>query len=500
MTAFGQLRALVGLRWQMVRSRRVRFGLVGLLIALALLIIGAALASRFLADHLITNALVVTPTAFAGFALLALLAPLAAGGGNELFPADQLVGYPIRPGAIFLASVGVTPLNLAWLSQLLVLTALTGAVTKNPVLVPLALVTTYAYVALVTVIGQSLAWAVIGIRQSRRGRLAVWLGAAAATLVTVLVVRMGYTTRVLDRLPTTAVLITVLQGGAGAYRNWARGFAELLVATAGLSWVGMRICRWALRRPGTGRRSGDRPVRRRGPSPTAFRALLSTDRASVWRTPSLRRGALVLMLLPAIAAASLGVSWESLVLVPGLVAAGTGLLFGVNAFCLDASGAIWLASLPHRPILASVAKAWVIVETCLLAILAVVLAGAVRAKVPPTAAEMVALAVATVCCTAWVTATCMKLSVTHPHRADLRGTRDTPAPPGSMAMYSARLAVSTTVIGLLVSTGAYAGSTVLSGLVGLPVLLFAARSLLRTLRSYESPAIRARVVQTVAAG
>lgn len=500
MTAWTQLRSLVGMRWRMVRSARARGGLLALLGCLLLALAGAAVASRLIPAHLHSNALLLTPTVFAGFAVLAVVAPLAAGGGNELFPADQLVAYPVRPTTAFLASLAVAPLNLAWLSQVLVLTGLTAAATKSPAGIALALVTTYAYVAMVTVLGQTLAWAVIGIRQSRSGRWVVWLTVTGLAVAAVLVVRLGYTTRVLDRLPTTAVVVTVLQGGTSAYLSWARGFVELLGVTALMLSLGSRVCGWALRRPGTGERRADRPVRRRKPPAGAFRALLSIDRASVWRTASLRRGALVLMLLPATAAVALGVSWDSLVLLPGLVAAGTGLLFGVNAFCLDASGGVWLASLPHRPVLAAVSKAWVLAETCLLSSGAIVLAGALRAKVPPTAAQVTALAVVTVCCTMWVVSTCMKASVRNPHRADLRGSRDTPAPPGSMAVYSARLAVSTTLIGMLVTATAYTGAWQLPLLFGLPLLLLSVRSLVRTVSEYSSPAIRFRVVQTVASG
>jgi len=38
----------------------------------------------------------------------------------------------------------------------------------------------------------------------------------------------------------------------------------------------------------------------------------------------------------------------------------------------------------------------------------------------------------------------LRLSVERPHRAELRGRRDTPAPPGTMAVYSVRMAMQTT--------------------------------------------------------
>jgi hypothetical protein len=328
----------------------------------------------------------------------------------------------------------------------------------------------------------------------------MWVLLAGIGLATVLVVRLGHTIAVLDRLPTTAVVLTVLHGADGAYVSWAEGGGLLLLGMAAAGFLGVRVCDWALRRPGRGIRHDDRAVRRRPVPRSAFRSLLATDRRSVWRTASLRRGALVLILLPAAAAAGLGVSWESLVLLPGLVAAGGALLFGVNAFCLDASGAPWLASLPHRPALAAWSKAWVIVETTVLAVLAVVVAGALRARMAPTAAQLAALATTMVCCPLWVCATCMKLSLARPHRADLRGARDTPAPPGSMALYSVRLATSTTLIGMLLSIGSYTRVWQLPVLLGLPITLLAVRSVILSVKRYERPAIRSRIVQTVAAG
>ena len=61
-------------------------------------------------------------------ALLAVLAPLVAGGGNELFPTEQLAAYPITARTQYLASLVLTPLNLAWTTQLVALVGLTAYV------------------------------------------------------------------------------------------------------------------------------------------------------------------------------------------------------------------------------------------------------------------------------------------------------------------------------------------------------------------------------------
>ena len=108
----------------------------------------------------------------------------------------------------------------------------------------------------------------------------------------------------------------------------------------------VRLVAAAVRVPAAARAAARR---RRPPAGRALAELVAVDRASVWRAPALRRGAVVLALLPGLLAAGAQLPWSSLVVLPGLVAAAAGLLFGVNAFCLDGPGAVWLASLPHPP-------------------------------------------------------------------------------------------------------------------------------------------------------
>ena len=99
-----------------------------------------------------------------------------------------------------------------------------------------------------------------------------------------------------------------------------------------------------------------------------------------------------------------------------------------------------------------------------------------------------------------VVATCMRLSVTRPHRADLRGARDTPAPPGAMALYSVRLASTTTLLGLLFSAATYSSLWEPPVLLTLLLLLWSLASWSGTRRRWRSPEVRAHVVTTVAAG
>src|SRR5690348_3409766 len=125
----GQLRALVGLRWRMVRSRRARNGLLVLLGVFPLLFAqGVVIGQLIPPSRQLLHILFLTPTFFLVFAALAVVAPLVVGGGNELFPDGQLVAYPIRPQTMFAGSILLAPLNLAWVTQVLALGTVTGAV------------------------------------------------------------------------------------------------------------------------------------------------------------------------------------------------------------------------------------------------------------------------------------------------------------------------------------------------------------------------------------
>jgi hypothetical protein len=497
-----QLGALVALRWRMIRTARVRRGLIVLMVALPVMAVLAVAVGRQLPVDRAFGVALVTPSLFLSAAALAIITPLAAGGGNQLYPADQLVAYPIRPQTVFSASLLLAPLNVVWLVQILALLAVTGLITGGGPRLVLSVATTLAYVAVVTVAGEALAWWVVGVRHSRAGRRLVW-GIGAVLLVSALwVLATGFTSEVLDASPTKWVVILLLIGQNGNVALWAAGFAALASAGLVAGWCGARACAWALRRTGdAGAHPEARPVRRRAPRRTAFAELTAVDRASVWRSIPLRRGVIVLGLLPGLVAAVARVDWSTIVLLPALVAAGAGLLFGVNAFCLDASGAMWLSSLPHEPRLAFFAKARVLAEVCAGAVVLAVIAAALRAPQAPTLTELAAVAGSAVACTASVVATCLHLSIRRPHRADLRGARDTPAPPGSMAVYSARLAGVTTLTAVLLSLTSFADPWPwLPLLVAVPLTCRALLALLRTAREWDDPQVRARVVMSVVSG
>jgi hypothetical protein len=127
-------------------------------------------------------------------------------------------------------------------------------------------------------------------------------------------------------------------------------------------------------------------------------------------------------------------------------------------------------------------------------------AGVTRAGRAPTAAEAVAVAGCALVSVSRVVATCMRLSLERPHRADLRGPRDTPAPPGAMAGYSVRLAVSTTFVAVLFSGASQLDDWRLPAALVVPFLLLSARRLVGSSHSWLDPGLRARVVATVSSG
>jgi hypothetical protein len=495
-----QVRALVSLRWRMIRTRRTRRGLLALVAAALTLIAVAVVGATTLPQESAFNAALLTPTAFLVFALSAVVSPLAAGGGYDLFPAEQLEVYPVRPSTSFVVTLLMAPLNVAWAVQLAGLLVLTAYVVGAQPGLAAALAFTLVYVAAMTVTGQSLAWIVVGARRRRAGRLILLALVVTTTAAAALTLRSGWQP-VLDRAPTRHLVIAMLAGGTRQYVVWGKGLALLVVLTVVATVVGARATAWALRRPPTTTaRAWSGAVPRRSPRRDVGAELRAVDRASVWRAPALRRGALVIALMPAAVGIVARFNWEQIALTTGLVSAGAGLLFGVNIFCLDGSGAVWLASHPHDPRLVFRAKARVLVETCLVSATIAAVASGLRAQAAPKPAELAAVVAAGICCTALVVGTCLRLSVERPHRADLRGPRDTPAPPGTMAVYSTRLAVMTTFAALAVATMAELDRWWLPLAMGAAIAVLGVSAYLRTLTLFVDETTRSRVALTVSAG
>ncbi|MDP9183131.1 MAG: hypothetical protein M3P04_10200, partial [Actinomycetota bacterium] len=238
-----QLRALVGLRWRMVRSPRARRGLISLLALIGLLAVqGVYVGQHLPPGNRLFDLLLLAPTMFLVFTGLTVVAPLVAGGGNELFPEEQLVAYPIQPRTIFTGSVLVAPLNLAWVTQLLVLVTVTAAVAERRAGMLLALVTTAAFVVMSTVVGQALAWSVIGLRQRAAGRTATRVVGVGLLLAVLAVMATGSITTILDRSPTTSVVIGAIAGSNGQYERWGITTLALLGLAYAGAQLGARAC------------------------------------------------------------------------------------------------------------------------------------------------------------------------------------------------------------------------------------------------------------------
>ena len=238
----------------------------------------------------------VTPTLFLAFAVLAVIAPLAAGGGNELFPPEQLAAYPVRPSTVFAGSLLLAPLNLAWIVQVIILLASSSLLIRNNVVgMMAALFTSLAYIALITTLGQALGWAVMGVRQSRRGRVLVWIAATVTVLTFLVLWRADVLVKLLDASRTRWVIVTGLAESNQDISRWVSGTALMLLLFIAAIPLGARIVGWVQRRPGdSGVQRDARAYRHRSSHMSALAQLRMVDRASVWRSSSLRRGVLVL--------------------------------------------------------------------------------------------------------------------------------------------------------------------------------------------------------------
>ena len=211
----------------------------------------------------------------------------------------------------------------------------------------------------------------------------------------------------------------------------------------------------------------------------------------------MRRGLLVLAVGPGLVSFAGALPWPQMTILPGLVASGGALLFGVNAWCLEGRGVLWRESLPVGPGTVFAARVWVLTEFLFVASGATLLLASLRAGAP-TAAEATALVCTWVVVMLQVVSVSMSWSSRQPFAVDLRSARATPAPPLVMVGYSTRLALSTTLTSLVFSLLARAPLAELSVLVALPFLAWSAVRLLRARDAWGDPPTRARVVMTVA--
>ncbi|MGI8524425.1 MAG: hypothetical protein ACR2K3_14120 [Nocardioides sp.] len=471
---------------------------VGLTLAAAVVpaLVPGAVAGPGAAHRHAFDLLLLLPTAMAGFLLLAVVSAVASGGGRELFARDQAVAYPVSPTTDHLGALLLSPLNIAWLIQAWTLLGTTSFVLGPSLdLVPGELAMLLWLVA-ATTIAQVVAWSMEAVRRRPRGVIATRTLVGAVALVAAWLQLSGHLTSALDRVPTVW-LVTGLIDGFGW--TWAGRIAVLVTLVLGTVVLGAIPAHAGARL--ASRDESKLETRHYPPARlprSVFGMLVRIDRGSVWRAVPMRRGLAVLSIGPGVIAFAGNLPWTTMTVLPGLVASGGALLFGVNAWCLDGRGTLMRESLPVSPDAVFGARAYVLAE-CLagVSLLTMLLAG-LRAGLP-SAAELTALLCTMVVVTLQVVGASLRWSDRRPFPVDLRSARATPAPPIVMVGYSARLATSTTLTGLVFSGLAHLPAWQLPVLVALPFIGWSGIRLLHTRDRWVEPANRARIVTSVSA-
>lgn len=476
--------------------RRVRIvGTVVLLLTFAAVLGPAYLGGEYPRQRA-GQVLALLPSACLGFLVLATFTAIASAGGREVVPKDQLVAYPVSTTTDHLGALILAPLNIAWVLQSWTLLG-TTAYALGPGRVWAYEIPVLLWILAATATAQVIGWLAEGVRRGPHGilvfRVIVVVFAVAAGLV-ILTDRLA---PLLDHSPTRWVLLTVLDAQSSHWVSWVVGV--LVIALLGFAAVALGTvpARWALHRPMREElrlESGRYPAKASARSDLAM--MLRIDRGSVWRSVPLRRGLAVLALMPGAVALAGALEWQMITILPGLVASGGALLFGVNTWCLDGRGGLWRDSLPVSPRVAFLSRVLVLLEV-LLCSAAVTLAMAALRAGRPTMPEVVAVICSTLVVSVQVVSAGMRWSVARPFAVDLRSARATPAPPVVMAGYSARLAMTTTVTGMVFSGLAQVSDVRYALVVTVLLLLWSAWRLENAAQRWEEPVLRSHVIATV---
>jgi hypothetical protein len=479
--------------------RRLRLaGVVVLLLTLAA-VIGPAYLGGEAPRHRSGQLLALLPSLCLGFLVLAIFTAVASAGGREIVPRDQAVSFPVSSTTDHLGALLLAPLNIAWIAQTWTLLGLTSYA-LGPRGVWVYMLPVLLWVLTATALAQVVGWIAEGVRRGPHG-IAVF-----RTVVLLLAIGAGALvvtdrlTPLLDRSPTTRILLMVLDGQGGRWEPWGIGVATIVVIGCGAAVLGALPAHWALNRPMREElrlESGRHPARPSAGSD--FMMMLRIDRGAVWRSVPLRRGLMVLALMPGGVALAGNLEWQMLTILPGLVASGCALLFGVNTWCLDGRGALWRDSLPVSPRVAFVARGVVLLEVLLCSAALTLALAALRAG-QPTAAEVTAVICSTLVVSMQVVSASMRWSIARPFSVDLRSARATPAPPVVMAGYSARLALGTTVTGLVFSGFAQLDDARYAVVAAVVLLICSSWRLERGAQRWDDPVTRSRVISVVAGG
>jgi hypothetical protein len=442
------------------------------------------------------SVLTLLPVAFAGFLAVAVVSAVVSGGGRELLPRDQATPYPISPTTDHLGALLLAPVNTAWLLQAWLLLGSAAYGMGAHWELATAQVVVLLWLGVATSIAQVVAWTMEAVRRCRHGIVVIRTLSVALLATAVWLHVQGQLIPVLDRVPTVWLVVGGLDGFTW---RWALTVLVEVLLVVAATLLGVVPANLAARRSARDELRVESEIRAARPNPRAdLLALVRTDRSSVWRTVPMRRGLFVLAIGPGLVAVAGDLPWHAMTILPGLVASGGALLFGVNAWCLDGRGGLWRESLPVSPQTVFTARAIVLFEFLLIASLITIVLASLRAGVP-SAPELAALLATLVVVTVQVAAAGLRWSARRPFAVDLRSARATPAPPVVMVAYSTRLAVSTTLTSLVFSGLARTPSWEISVVMAVPFLAWSTARLLRTAREWTDPVQRARVVVSVAA-
>ncbi len=497
--AFAETRELIAFRARCVR----RPGAAGRFLAVLLgLTVAVALAPAWVpgagGDDKAFGVLLVLPSMLAGFLALAVVSAVASGGGRELLARDHAVAFPVSPTTDHLGALVMAPLNIAWILQAWTLLA-AGAYAMGPGGLPYLLPATLLWIVAATALAQVVAWTSETVRRGQHGAWIVRGVTTAALAGAVWLQLSGRLTDFFDSLPTKYLVVSAASMMDGITWTWPVVLVAEVVLIVVAVLGGIVPAHAASKRVPRDELRIESGVHTSRPTPRSdFAMLLRIDRGSIWRSIPMRRGLIVLAIGPGAIAMAGGLEWTQITVLPGLVASGGALLFGVNAWCLDGRGTLWRESLPVDPSAVFVARSFVLAEWLALGAVVTVVLASLRAGMPTTA-EVTAIACTVVVVCVQVVAAAMGWAGRRPFSVDMRSARATPAPPLVMVGYSTRLAISTTLTGLVFSALALVPDWRISVLIAVPFLAWSGFRLERARRRWLDAPERAHVVLTVAA-
>ena len=380
------------------RARRVRRGATHRWVMLAMLAgtLLVAVVPAFLPGagdgKRALSVLTLLPVAFAAFLAVAVISAVVSGGGRELLPRDQAAPYPISPTTDHLGALLLAPVNTAWLLQAWLLLG-SAAYGVGGGVGPRARPGGGPAVAAgrdVDRPGRGLDHGGGPAAPTRhRGDADAVGGAAGGRACGSTLQRPAHSAAGPhpDRL-----------GGGRRRRRLLPGAGALTIAVEVAVAVAAIVPRGGAGPPrGTAYRPRRAPGRERDPRGPAEPPLRPAWRWSARTGPRCgarcRCGAAcsVLAIGPGLVAIAGNLPWHAMTILPGLVASGGALLFGVNAWCLDGRGGLWRESLPVSPQTVFTARAIVLGEFLLIASVITIVLASLRAGIP-SAPELAAIA------------------------------------------------------------------------------------------------------------